>query len=59
MLRIVWENNYAAQSEDKYESFGVVKYTNSNYAGDPKGKKSIIRYCFFISGAIVTWCGKQ
>lgn len=56
----MWENDPAGhQSEDKYGSFRVVGYADSNYAGDLEDKKSIIGYCFFIGGAIVTWCSKR
>lgn len=39
--------------------FGLVGYTNSNYAGDPKNKKSVIRNYFFLHEAIVSWCSKK
>ena len=45
--------------EDKYGSFRVVGYADSSYAGDIDDRKSITEYCFFLGGAITTWCSKQ
>ena len=59
-LEIVWKNDpIGHQFEDKYGSLGVVSYINSNYADDLKDRKSIIRYNFFISRAIVTQYKKR
>lgn len=59
-LGIVWGNDPADhQCEDKNGSLGVVGYADSNYAGDLEDKKSITGYCFFLAGAIATWCSKR
>ncbi len=42
------------RSDEWYRKMGMVEYTNNSYAGDPKNKKSITRYCFFFGGAIIT-----
>lgn len=34
--------------------YRLKRYVNSNYAKDPKNYNSIIKYCFFIYGAIVS-----
>lgn len=39
--------------------YGLRRYTNSNYAGDPKDCKLVMRYCFFINGAVISWCSKK
>ena len=55
-----WENDPAGhQSGGKYGELGVVRYTDSSYAGNLEDKKLIIGYCFFFSRAIVTWCSKR
>lgn len=38
---------------------GVVEYSDSSYASDLEDRKSITGYCFFLGGAIVTWCSKR
>ena len=37
----------------------MVGYIDNSYASDLEDKNSIIRYCFFLVGAIVTWCNKR
>lgn len=39
--------------------YGLVRYGNSNYAKEPKNSKSVMRYCFFINGGMVSWCSKK
>lgn len=39
--------------------FGLIEYADSNYAGDPKDKKSVMGHCFFLHGAVVSWCSKK
>lgn len=58
---------YRAQVKDKRETkisialspFRLVRYGDSNSAGDPKDKNSIMRYYYFINGAIISWCSKK
>lgn len=38
--------------------YGLTGYADSNYAGDPEDRKSVMGYCFFINGA-VSWCSKK
>lgn len=59
-LSIEWGNNPAGHRLDgRYGELEMVGYANSSYAGNLENKKSITGYCFFLSGAIVTWCSKQ
>lgn len=59
-LDIEWGNNFAGyQLGGRYGELRIVKYANSNYAGNLEDKKSIIGYYFFLGGAIVTWCSKR
>lgn len=39
--------------------YKLVKYKNSNFVGDPKGRKSVIKYYFFFNGTIVLWLSKK
>lgn len=48
------ENKAKAKTPAGQLSFGLVGYTNNNYANDLKDQKLIIRYYFFIYGAIVS-----
>lgn len=33
--------------------YGLVRYKDSNFAGDQKDRKSVMRYCFFLNGALI------
>lgn len=39
--------------------YGLMEYDDSNYAGNPKDKKSVMRHCSFINGAVASWCSKK
>ncbi len=39
--------------------YGLVGYADSNFAGDPENRKSVISYCFFLNGAVVLWSSKK
>ena len=39
--------------------YGLVGYADSNYAGDPEDRKSVMGNCFYVNGAIVSWCSKK
>ena len=39
--------------------FCLIKYVNSNYAGNSKDRKSVIGTCFFLQGVIVFWYSKK
>ena len=45
--------------EDKTPPYGLVGYADSNYAGDPEDCKSVMGHCFFVNGAVVSWCSKK
>ena len=46
-------------SKVKNSPYRLIKYRDRNYARDPKDCKSVIRYCFFINGDIISWCNKK
>lgn len=39
--------------------YKLVRYKNSNFVGDPKGRKSVIKYYFFFNDTIVLWLSKK
>lgn len=39
--------------------FELIGYANSNYAGDPKNRKLVMGYYFFIHRALVSQCNKK
>ena len=39
--------------------FRLIGYGDSSYAGDPEDKKSVMKYCYIINGAVVPWCSKK
>lgn len=53
-LRITYET-----IEIDPKSYNLIGYTNSNYANDPKDKKLVIEYYFFINGAVAFWYSKK
>lgn len=48
-----------SSSTDSSQPYGFVGYADSNYAGDPEDRKSVIGYCFFINGAVASWCSEK
>ena len=39
--------------------YGLAGYADSNFAGDPEDRKSVMGHCFFLNGAIVSWSSKK
>ena len=39
--------------------YGLIGYADSNFAGDPEDRKSVMGYCFFLNGAVVSWSSKK
>ena len=39
--------------------YGLINFIDNNFAGDPKDQKSIMRYCFFLNRAVVSWSSKK
>ena len=39
--------------------YGLIGFIESNFAEDPKDRKSVMSYCFFLNGAVVSWCSKK
>lgn len=48
-LRIIY-----GASKVKDLLYGLIRYADSNYAGDPKDRKSVMGNCFFINGGIMS-----
>lgn len=53
------ENEVKAKTPAGQPLFGLIGYADSNYVGDPEDRKSVMGHCFFINGAIVSWCSKK
>lgn len=58
--RVIWYFKGTIQLKIVYKAsninpapYGLIEYVNSNYAGDPEDKKSVIGYCFFINRAVL------
>lgn len=41
----------AAGHIETYKAYGLVGYADSNYAGNPKDRKSVLGYCFYLNGS--------
>ncbi len=37
----------------------LIGFADNNLAKDPKDRKLVIGYCFFLNGAIVSWYSKK
>lgn len=37
----------------------LIGYADSNFAGDPEDRKSVMGYCFILNGAVVPWSSKK
>lgn len=42
-----------------FPSYRLVNYTNNKNAGDFKNRKSMIKNCFYVNKAIVSWYSKK
>lgn len=38
---------------------GLIRFADSSFTGDPKDRKSVISYYFFLNGAVVSWYSKK
>ena len=52
-------NDLSKEELNSPPPFILIAYANSNFAGDPEVRKSVIRYCFFMAGALVSWSSKK
>lgn len=41
------------------EPYSLIGYADSNYAGDPEDQKLVMGYCFYLNGAVISWCSKK
>lgn len=39
--------------------YGLSRYADNNFAGDPEDRKSVMGNCFFLNGAIFSWGSKK
>lgn len=60
-LGIIYDaNNNLSHKANNYQLlYGLVGYINSNYAYDPKDRKSMMGHYFFINKVVVSWCSKK
>ena len=40
-------------------SYGLIGYRDSNFAGDPEDRKSVMKYCFFLNGVLISWSSEK
>lgn len=58
-LSLVYERTSDRRLSIFSPPIGLIGYANSNFAGDPKDRKSVIENCFFLNGAVVLWSSKK
>lgn len=62
-LRIIYNALLLSKKKTKVPMallpFELIKYTNSNYAGNLEDRKTVIKDCFFIYIVVVFWCSKK
>lgn len=58
-LRFVYKSQPQSKTLTAPSSFELIGYGDSSYAGDLKDKKSVMGYCYFLNGTVVSWCSKK
>lgn len=62
-LELVYRSQLKDEGETKApiapSPFRLIRYGDSSYTRDPQDKKLVMGYCYFINGAIVSWCSKK
>ena len=58
-LGLVYSQQPDGSSASDPSPYGLVGYGDSNFAGDPEDKKSVMGLCFFLNEAVVSWCSKK
>ena len=58
-MGLIFARESAEQSPRDLLPYGLVSYADSNFAGDPEDRKSVIGYCFFLNRAMVSWSSKK
>lgn len=58
-LELVYGQRPDGSSSTLPAPYGLVGYGDSNFAGDPEDRKSVMGYCFFLNGAVVSWSSKK
>lgn len=58
-LELVYGRRPDGSSPISPAPYGLIGYGDSNFAGDPEDRKSVMGYCFFLNGAVVSWSSKK
>lgn len=58
-LELVYRSHFQSNVPAAPSLFGLIGYGNSSYTSDPKDKKSVIGYFYFLNKATISWCSKK
>lgn len=58
-LGLVYGRRPNSQQPRDPPPYGLIGYADSNFARDPEDHKSVMGYCFFLNGAVVSWSSKK
>ena len=58
-LELIYGQRLDGSSPTSPTPYGLVEYGDSNFARDPEDRKSVMEYCFFLNGAVVSWSSKK
>ena len=58
-LELVYGQRPDGSSPTSPAPYGLVGYGDSNFAGDQEDRKSVMGYCFFLNGIVVSWSSKK
>ena len=62
-LGLIYSDHFKNEKETKALitsfPFGLIEYRDNSYVRDPKNKKFIMGYCYFINILFISWCSKK
>lgn len=58
-LKLVYGQRSNRSSPTIPAPYNLIGYNGSNFAADSEDRKLVIKYCFFLNGAMVSWSSKK
>ena len=62
-LGLIYDGHFKDEKKTKapitHFLFRLIEYGDNSYNKNPEERKSVIGYCYFINGAVLSWCSKK